>query len=273
MSSNLMKRCLSAALLIPPVLGLIWMGEWLFNGAIAVLLFVALHEWYGLTAPNLTGRGRFFAYGVPVVLMIVAMLKGLPFSLGLAALSAPLMFYYAHKQHLTFKPAWKGRAFWAAMGLPYIVASAFALIYLRGDESQGLVFIAYLLAVVWGTDTGAYIAGRTIGGAKLLPRISPKKTWAGLFGGMVSAGLLGYFVIDGFGSDISPIYAGLLGMFLAVVAQAGDFLESYAKRRADVKDSGNLIPGHGGLLDRVDGLFPVALVLGALALLVESGAL
>lgn len=267
MSSNLTKRCLSAALLIPPVLGFIWLGDWFFNVAIAGLFFIALREWYKLTAPNLTGRGIFFAYGIPVLLMVVAMLRGLPLALMLAVMAMPLMWYYTSKQHQKFKPVWKGRAYWAAFGLPYILGSAFALIYLRGNESQGLVFIAYLLAVVWGTDTGAYIAGRTIGGAKLLPKISPKKTWAGLIGGMVTAGVLGYFVVDGFVQGYSPIYAALLAMFMAVVAQAGDFVESYAKRRAGVKDSGALIPGHGGLLDRVDGLFPAAICLSIIILL------
>ncbi len=267
MSSNLVKRLLSAALLIPPVLGLIWMGGWLFNGMVACLLCIALYEWYGLTSPNLAGRGKFWAYGIPVILLCVAILKGLIYAVALSVLAAPLLWFYVDKQHQNIKPVWNGRALWAALGGVYLVAGFFSLIYLRSIESQGLVFIAYLIAVVWGTDTGAYVAGRTIGGAKILPKISPKKTWAGLIGGMVTAGVLGYVIIDGFAPELPAVWAGLLGMVLAVLAQVGDFVESYAKRRADVKDSGALIPGHGGLLDRVDGLFLPAFTLCVVAFL------
>jgi phosphatidate cytidylyltransferase len=121
-----------------------------------------------------------------------------------------------------------------------------------------------IIGVVIATDTGAYFAGRAIGGPKIAPRISPSKTWAGLAGGMAaSAGL-----ITGVGSYVESfaLWQPLLGAALAMIAQAGDFFESWMKRRAGVKDSGSLIPGHGGLFDRADGLlavlFAVALILG-----------
>lgn len=117
--------------------------------------------------------------------------------------------------------------------------------------------LIYLLFCIWATDIGAYAAGKSIGGPKLAPRISPKKTWAGLVGGMLSAAAFGAGVAVAFDAE-RPWLAAVLGMVLAVVGQIGDLFESGIKRRFDVKDSGRLIPGHGGLLDRVDGLIVAA---------------
>lgn len=143
-----------------------------------------------------------------------------------------------------------------AWGFFYITVPAFALLVLSWSW-YGLVFWAMI--VTWATDIGAYFAGRAIGGPKLAPRISPNKTWAGLAGGIVAAGLAGWLVA---GSEIFALGAPFLwlGAPMAILAQAGDLYESWEKRRAGVKDSGSLLPGHGGVLDRVDGLLPVALV-------------
>jgi phosphatidate cytidylyltransferase len=134
-----------------------------------------------------------------------------------------------------------------------------------------------LIAAVIGTDVGAYFAGRSIGGAKIAPRISPSKTWSGLFGGMIGAGLMmvfmqaGIYAFRGGEAGDGDVYLAqgwfrlmLTGAALAVVAQMGDFFESWMKRRAGVKDSGRLIPGHGGLFDRTDGLIAVAFVAGVI---------
>ena len=115
--------------------------------------------------------------------------------------------------------------------------------------------VFWLLAVVWATDIGAYFAGRGIGGPKLAPSISPNKTWAGLIGGALSAGLVGTLAAGLTDSDATLLVVG--GMILAVVAQGGDLLESWCKRHFGVKDSSHIIPGHGGILDRVDGLLAV----------------
>lgn len=143
-----------------------------------------------------------------------------------------------------------------AWGFVYIAVPAFALLVLSWAW-YGLVFWAML--VTWATDIGAYFAGRAIGGAKLAPRISPNKTWAGLAGGIVAAGLVGWLVagLEAFALGAPFLW---LGAPMAVLAQGGDLYESWEKRRAGVKDSGSLLPGHGGVLDRVDGLLPVALV-------------
>ncbi|MDQ8754834.1 phosphatidate cytidylyltransferase [Sphingosinicella sp. LHD-64] len=171
----------------------------------------------------------------------------------------------------SFAPVWTGFGIAAAVamivgilsrrlvmawGFFYIAVPAFDLLVL-GWAWYGLVFWAMI--VTWATDIGAYFAGRAIGGPKLAPRISPNKTWAGLFGGIVAAAVAGWLVA---GLEIFALGAPFLwlGAPMAVLAQAGDLYESWEKRRAGVKDSGTLLPGHGGVLDRVDGLLPVAVV-------------
>lgn len=149
-----------------------------------------------------------------------------------------------------------------AAAILYIGAAAAMLIELPIPVVLGVI------AVVVATDTGAYFSGRTIGGPKIAPRISPSKTWAGLGGGMVAAGLvsLGFFYSNVGDRAFSTMGAGAfaVGAGLAVLAQAGDFLESWLKRKAGMKDSSNLIPGHGGVFDRADGMLPVAIVAGLL---------
>jgi|CXWL01.1.fsa_nt_gi phosphatidate cytidylyltransferase len=148
---------------------------------------------------------------------------------------------------------------WGVAGLFYIGVPCASILWIRNIqienvENAGLYMVLYVLFAVWATDIGAYFTGRIVGGAKLAPTISPSKTWAGLGGGMTAAAIVG-----GLSCLFSPYPttvggAILLGIILAVVAQGGDLFESWLKRRADVKDSSTLIPGHGGLLDRVDGL-------------------
>jgi phosphatidate cytidylyltransferase len=147
--------------------------------------------------------------------------------------------------------------FWKSCGVAYVAFPILALMVLRSDPIWGFLALVWCFAIVWGADILAYFAGRTIGGPKLAPRLSPKKTWAGLFGAVFGACLVSlafsYFVH----LNAWPLVA-LAGVF-AVLEQGGDILESAFKRAHDVKDSGNLIPGHGGVLDRVDGLMAVVL--------------
>lgn len=159
------------------------------------------------------------------------------------------------------------RIIWLAGGFIYIGIAALILAGLRllPFEPAHVILIALILAVI-GTDVGAYFAGRTFGGPKIAPAISPSKTWSGLFGGMIGAGLgaiLGAYPTEGF-ADL-PLKLGA-GIVIAIVAQSGDFFESWMKRRAGVKDSGKLIPGHGGLFDRADGLLAVMFAIGLVAL-------
>jgi phosphatidate cytidylyltransferase len=141
-----------------------------------------------------------------------------------------------------------------------------SLVLIR-QQHDGIVYAFWAMALVWVTDIGAYFAGRAIGGPKLAPAISPNKTWAGLIGGMVLAALFGIVMHFAYGLALRLTLASPL---LAVIAQAGDLYESWLKRRAGVKDSGNILPGHGGVLDRIDGLVPVAPVAAVLVVVVPK---
>lgn len=149
---------------------------------------------------------------------------------------------------------------WIISGSIYLFASGLALLMIRGDAVNGAAMTAYLVLTVWATDTGAYVAGKIVGGPKLLVRISPSKTWSGLCGGMVAAATTGAIVAV-VAEAAYPVMAAIVAAILAIVAQGGDLLESWVKRRFNVKDSGNIIPGHGGMLDRIDGLLAAALFL------------
>ncbi len=144
---------------------------------------------------------------------------------------------------------------------PILVAGAIAGLWFVRDH-LGVTAALWVFGMVWATDIGAYFAGRAFGGARLAPRISPSKTWSGLAGGMIAALIVSATLGDRGGIVGVPLWIGLI---MGLVAQLGDLGQSWMKRRAGVKDSGKLIPGHGGVFDRVDGLLPVALILGGLA--------
>jgi len=158
------------------------------------------------------------------------------------------------------------RAAWMALGVVYIAFACWALWRLRLDPEWGRMTLFWLLAVVWGADTGGFVFGMSLRGPKLAPAISPNKTWSGFVGGTLTAALGGWVVVaymkGGAGLEIA-----LFSAAIAVVSQAGDLFESWIKRRFGVKDSGAIIPGHGGLFDRVDGLVAAALA----AVLVNIG--
>lgn len=155
-------------------------------------------------------------------------------------------------------------------GVLYVGIASVALVWLRGDGAAGRANVLFLVFVVWASDIGAYLAGRLIGGPKLIPAISPAKTWSGAMGGLVAAMLVGEAAGQAMAAappGRAALVAGLLGM----AAQVGDLLESAIKRHFGVKDSGWLIPGHGGLLDRLDGLLTAAPAAAGLALVLGRG--
>lgn len=163
------------------------------------------------------------------------------------------------------------RGRWMVLGCVYIAVPTAAMIWLRGDDIPGMTTIIWLFLVVWGADTGAYLSGRAIGGPKLAPRISPKKTWAGFVGGISIASLIS--VAFHFYTPGDVLNLAVIGFLVALASQLGDLLESMAKRHFDVKDSSNLIPGHGGVLDRVDGLVIGAVALAMILLIFGQGVL
>jgi phosphatidate cytidylyltransferase len=155
-------------------------------------------------------------------------------------------------------------------GLGYVVLAAAALLWLRADPFAGRANVLFLLSIVWSNDMGAYLLGRWIGGARLAPRISPGKTWTGAAGGLLAAIAVGVFAAHVL-ADAPPWRAIPIAALLAVVAQGGDLLESFVKRRLEVKDSGHLIPGHGGLFDRLDGLLAASPGAALLSLILGRG--
>lgn len=173
---------------------------------------------------------------------------------------------------------WRGRGEWSPiqparagyitllLGLAYIAVAAISLAWLRADPQVGRHNLLFLLILVWGSDVGAYLAGRAVGGAKLAPRISPGKTVSGAVGGLVAAVIVGAVFAISVPHPTSVPHAAVIAGVLGIIAQAGDLLESWIKRRFGVKDSGRLIPGHGGVLDRLDALLAAAPIAALVAL-------
>jgi phosphatidate cytidylyltransferase len=256
---GLLQRVRSALILLPFVIAPVVFGGWSFTLLLALAGFLMAREWANLlAAPSDNGRilglavvailafGLWSGAGNAVALIIVLSLVAAAFALAKGRRLGPLVggFYY--------------------VALPLVVAQ-----YLR-EDALGEFIIGYILLSVWAVDIFAMFTGKIIGGPKLAPVISPKKTWAGLIGGMVGAALaavLSFLTVVGFGfGQMQFTSLVLLAPLLAIVAQAADLFESAIKRRFDVKDSGAIIPGHGGLLDRVDGLIGVLIVAYAIVL-------
>lgn len=188
---------------------------------------------------------------VMVVIALFAAVQGGYVLAVLAAAAATAVFY----EWTRLTKGW-GIA-WYLGGAVYALVAALSLLLVRERAGQGLDLLLWVFIVVWSTDIGAYVAGRAIGGPKLAPSISPGKTWAGFYGGVAAATLLG----GGWAlfTDLSTVVL-LLAPLFSVASQGGDLFESWMKRRAGVKDSGRWLPGHGGVFDRLDGLLPVAIL-------------
>jgi phosphatidate cytidylyltransferase len=249
--SELRTRIVAAGVLAPLVLGLVWLGGLAFAALVMLAAIVMAYEWQALMADS---------SAVTISAAVVGAIGLMTFAEPLFAL-LPLLFAAIL---IT-----RSGARLSALGPVYVGLPCLALIWLRQQPETGLASVVWLLAVVWATDVGAYAFGRALGGPRLASRLSSAKTWAGLLGGMVLAAVAGVAVAAVLG--LSPaVRAVLTAAGLAVLAQVGDLFESWLKRRRGVKDSGSLIPGHGGLLDRVDGMM-IATPALALLLLVANG--
>jgi phosphatidate cytidylyltransferase len=248
LDAALWRRVVSAVVLASPALLALWLGGWLFAALVAVAVVIMADEWARL-APGLDDRGRWLVRLAAALFPLMGMVSVMQGEVEVALLVILLGTVLAAGGVALAGSAGAGRA---ALGAAYLGLPALALVALRNEPGSGFALVLWLLLVVWATDIAAYFVGRGLGGPKLAPLISPGKTWAGLLGGMAGAGLVGGAVAGPLGG---LFWVGaVVGALLAVVAQIGDLFESAVKRRAGVKDSGTLIPGHGGLLDRLDGL-------------------
>jgi len=255
--SALSRRLIAAAVLMPVALGLAWAGGLLWAIAIAGLAALALWEWQRMTIPDgwiTTILAPLIAAGGCLALII----EGSGAALLVVAISAIASVAVATRN------AALGRRLLLGAGVIYIGLGALALVLLRLMPEAGFAALVWLLVSVWASDSGAYAAGKLIGGPRLAPRISPNKTWAGLGGAMAAPAVMG--MLFGLFWPGAPAVGllGLIGLGIGLFGQAGDLVESAVKRHVGVKDSGWLVPGHGGVLDRIDALLAAALFVGAL---------
>ena len=256
--SDLRKRVASALVLVPLAIGCLWWGGVPFVLIVCCAALGMGREWAMLCHG---GVWRLPGAILALSLLAVAVLTGI--GLPLAALAALGIAGAAL--------CWSGRVF--AFGAPYIGVAVIAMIWLRADPVAGFSNVLFLLLIVWASDIGAYVVGRLCGGRKLAPAISPGKTWSGAGGGLIAAIAAAGIVAICLDPAASIWRAGLLGAILGVTAQVGDLFESGIKRYFGVKDSGQSIPGHGGLLDRLDAVLLAAPVAAMLALSAGRGAM
>jgi phosphatidate cytidylyltransferase len=252
-------RTLAGVALGFPVLLVAWLGTPAFEVMVVLAAGILAHEWFGITGGDHSRRCGLLLGAVVVIAVAVAAAIGVSAALAVLALGTALVVLVT-----------RGTP-WMTFGALYIGLPCVAMIWLRNDPAAGRDVVLWLLLVVWASDIGAYAAGRLIGGPKLAPRISPNKTWAGLGGGVAAAAVTSAVFAEGWGGAHVGT-AAILGALLAMVAQLGDLGESWVKRRFGVKDASRLIPGHGGLLDRVDALLAVILVVACIAA-ADEGAL
>jgi phosphatidate cytidylyltransferase len=257
-SRNLWLRVASATVLAPLAIVAAYFGDWPFTIFWALAAMAVWWEWIGLVQP--AGRYVVLATGAAVLalealLFEIGTLSVVVMMIGLGMLAAIVT---------------AGRhALLVAGGMIYSSALVIAPAVLRADLKLGFVAILFLFAVVWGTDIAGYFAGRAIGGPKLAPSISPKKTWSGAIGGIIVA-IVAALAIAHLFAIRNPLAIGAIALVLSVASQAGDLFESRLKREFDAKDASGLIPGHGGVMDRLDG-FVFASVVAALIGVARGG--
>lgn len=239
----------------PLALAAIWFGSPYFPVLVALVAAGMAWEWARLAAAE---RWAAMAFVIATPLAAIATIAfGAPLAAVGVAMSGAIL--VAGAAVATGVPA----PLWLAAGTAWISLPCLAILWMAG-ETNGRATIFWLFAIVWGSDIGAYVAGRSFGGPRLAPRLSPNKTWSGALGGAACAGLVGGIAALLLGGPATIWIA--MSLLLSIAAQLGDLVESSAKRKFGVKDSGTLIPGHGGLLDRLDSLLTAAALLGLLAL-------
>ncbi|HWK47874.1 MAG TPA: phosphatidate cytidylyltransferase [Stellaceae bacterium] len=249
MGGGLWARVVSSVILAPVALAAVYYGSPWFALLVAVATAGMTWEWGRLIGWTETGVEAALLIGLGAGTALVAGLLSPSGAVGLAV-GATLAMYVLSRRA-------KRGPLWLAAGLVWILLPCAGLIWLRDDAEIGLATTIWMLALVWAVDIGAYVTGKSVGGPRLAPRISPTKTWSGLGGGVVGAAIVGLVAALVLEVPSPWVLVGASGV-LALIEQIGDIAESYAKRRFGVKDSSDLIPGHGGILDRLDGMLAVA---------------
>jgi phosphatidate cytidylyltransferase len=261
-ASNLQVRIVSAVVLGAIALFLTWYGGLPFRALAALVGLLVYWEWQNITGYDKYGLLELAAPGAVAAAMVLVILNFSVLESLIPAIFATLFSIAACVR--------RNIPYWFPLGVPYAIVPVLAITSLRGDSAGGLWAIIFLFAVVWATDICAYLAGRAIGGPKLAPSISPNKTWSGAVGGAVAGVLAGIAVAALHGNTDLSLH-GITALALTLSAQGGDLFESHVKRRFGVKDSGTIIPGHGGVMDRVDGLVAAAVMLYLICLSLGGG--
>ena len=260
---NFFRRTASALVLAPLAIGAAFAGGWTFAAACTVTAALVLWEWSILVSR--AADWRILAPGVPALCAAAVLAQGNSPGMAIAAVALGAVgAAVATGVGPGRRPA--RSVFWATAGVLYAGIVLISPIVLRSDPQMGFAALAFLFATVWATDIFAYLTGRRLGGPLLAPRLSPKKTWSGAIGGLAGGVVAGALVAYA-SAGTYPVAAGVLALILSIAAQGGDLLESSVKRRFGAKDTSALIPGHGGVMDRVDGFLVAALiavVIGAL---------
>jgi phosphatidate cytidylyltransferase len=260
-SGSLRLRIVSAVVLAPVALLAAWLGGLFLSLVVAVAAAGMGWEWTRLCRGGRSERSDWLVMALIIASVVTVALGGAAIGVGIAIVASILAAMLN-----------RDSAALAAGGVLWISLPCVALLWLAADPGIGRPTVLWILALVWATDIGAFAVGRALGGPRLAPRFSPNKTWSGLAGGVVCAGAAGAVTALLLGSSAIAAVVLLSGA-LAVVAQAGDLVESIAKRRFGVKDSSGLIPGHGGLLDRLDGMLAVVPAVALLSIFGGSGVL
>ncbi|WEX78823.1 phosphatidate cytidylyltransferase [Sinorhizobium numidicum] len=262
MQTELKSRIASGAVLAAVALGATWAGGFAFQLLAVAISLLVYYEWSTVTKlAERDFQGNAFGWLSQAVIAALVLLDYMPLTLPVLVTCAAIAALWVGLR----KTSW-----WLFGGIVYAGLTGISLAAIRGADYLGLVAMLFVFAVVWGTDIFAYFTGRALGGPKLAPAISPGKTWSGAIGGTMCGVLAGVAVFMAHFS-LQDLRIPLIALVLSVASQVGDLFESFIKRRFGVKDSGRLIPGHGGVMDRVDGLIfacgaALLLVLGQLLL-------